>query len=179
MPADLSKAFKHKCTSSSSRISQDTCCWRLDTMKAISKFVPCSYTLGTCKWCQSLKGELGLKFIEGGFSLSPVCSAQAVEASTCLIISTFKIAFCLSGSEKSPDRDDFCFHLRIILSALPLQSEKCSGTAEMEWKGAAKIHSHSLGILMSLLGISGHLLPRLFLVRIVLCSIKSLLVWKT
>lgn len=112
--------------------------------------------------CQSLKGELGPKFIEGGFSLSLVCSAQPVVASTCLIISTFKIAFCLSGSEKSPDWDDFCFHLRIILSALPLQSEKCSGAAEMEWEEAAKIHSHSLAILMSLLGISGHLLPRLF-----------------
>lgn len=117
--------------------------------------------------CQSLKGELGPKFIEGGFSLSPVCSAQPVVASTCLIISTFKIAFCLSGSEKSPDRDDFCFHFRIILSALPLQSEKCSRAAEMEWEEAAKIHSHSLGILMSSLGISGHLLPRLFPARTV------------
>lgn len=118
--------------------------------------------------CQSLKGELGPKFIEGEFSLSPGYSAQPVVASTCLIISTFKIAFCLTGSEKGPDWDDFCFHLRIILSALPLQSEKCSGAAEMEWEEAAKIHSHSLGILISSLGILGHLLPRLFPARTVL-----------
>lgn len=125
--------------------------------------------------CQSLKGELGPKFIERGFSLSPVCSAQPVEASTCLIISTFKIVFCLSGSEKSPDQDDFCSYLRIILSALSLQSEKCSGTAGVEWEEAAKIQSQASGILMSSLGISGHVLPRLFPARTVLWSIKSLL----
>lgn len=28
-----------------------------------------------------------------------------MESSTCLTISTFKIAFCFSGSEKNPDRD--------------------------------------------------------------------------
>lgn len=69
-------------------------------MEAIYKFVPCCYTLGTCKWCLSeLKRDLGPKFIEGGFSLSLVCSAQPAAAFTCLIISIFKIAFSLSGSE--------------------------------------------------------------------------------
>lgn len=118
--------------------------------------------------CQSLKGELGPKFIEGGFCLSPACSAQPVEASTCLVISTFKIAFCLSGSEEIPDWDGFCSHLRSILSALPLQSEECSGTAGVAWEEAAEIHSQALGILVSSLGISGHKLPRLFPARTVL-----------
>lgn len=77
-------------------------------------------------------------------------------------VSTFKIAFCLPGSEKSPAQADFCSHPRSILSALPLQSAKCSGTAGLEWKEAAKLHSQAQGILVSLLGISGHVLPRLF-----------------
>jgi len=118
--------------------------------------------------CQSLKGELGPKFIEGGFSLSPVCSAQPVEASTCLIISTFKIAFCLSGSENSPDWKISCSHLRSILSVLPLQSGKWSETAGLEWEEAAKIWSQASGILMSSLGMPGHVLPRLFPARTVL-----------